>query len=563
MASTTPTLLDVPVEEITPHPKNPRGEDLGDLEELAASIGAQGMLQRLVVRPKSDGHYPLVFGHRRLAAAKLAGLSKVPVEVRAYTSAQALAAMLGENFYREDLTPLQEARAFEQMLEVVDDDSGKKVFSQRSLAKALGISQKKISDYVGLFKLPGDVVGRLERGQLRISEAVLLVRLAKYPARVEEALRDFDEHRDVDMDTAVRRQQADLEREAKVAQTRSELEAAGARIAADDWRDQGGMRLGDGFHELDVAVEEHVSEPCHAAVVTYHGEVAYVCTDPKRHQPAEEPTPAAEPPAAHDPDEDDHDFARDPTSPAYEPEHAAEEAADVAAAGAAPAAVAGDAPGALAVEPVAEPSAEELEARERMEAARAAAEAERLERERLQRERAEQVQLAYGNRAEALRTLLGGRLSRPEATRLVANFLVGLTYQGSYYDDAYVRHALGLDEQGTDAGEPAVLAFAAKSDDTLLRAAVAVVADNVEELLGAGDEPDFTHPLVALYYGYLTTVAAYKPSAFERAELGDGEDGGDGNTGKDGAGGGQAVGAPAADGGDGDAAPAKQPVAAG
>jgi hypothetical protein len=65
-----------------------------------------------------------------------------------------------------------------------------------------------------------------------------------------------------------------------------------------------------------------------------------------------------------------------------------------------------------------------------------------------------------------------------------------------------------------------VLALAGKNDDGLLRVAVAIVAEHVEELLGVADEPDYTSPIVALYYDFLTKAAAYKPSEFELAELG-------------------------------------------
>src|SRR6266702_1960890 len=121
-----------------------------------------------------------------------------------------------------------------------------------------------------------------------------------------------------------------------------------------------------------------------------------------------------------------------------------------------------------------------------MEQARAAAEAERRERERLQRERAEQLRAAYQARTSALRVLLGGRLSRPEATRLVARFLVRLAFQDYYYDDSFLRHALDLEDSASEVGESPVLGFAAKSDDTLLRVAVAVVAENAEDILVAG-----------------------------------------------------------------------------
>ena len=266
-----------------------------------------------------------------------------------------------------------------------------------------------------------------------------------------------------------------------------------------------------------MPVEEHASEPCHAAIVTYHGEVAYVCTDPDRHRPAEEPAPTS---AARTSE------ARTPGSPASEArvggDRGASSAADVTAAPEGPPTVGQPGtPSKLAVDPPSPgPSPKELAAKERMEQARAAAEAERRERERLERERAEQLQAAYQARTTALRVLLGGRLSRPEATRLVSRFLVRLAFQDYYYDDSFLRHALSLEEGAGEAGESPVLAFAAKSDDTLLRAAVAVVAENAEDILVAGDEPDFTNPIVRLYYGFLTNTAAYQLSDLERKELG-------------------------------------------
>jgi ParB family transcriptional regulator, chromosome partitioning protein len=526
MATVKPDVQYLPVDEIEPSPDNPRTAfdgDLGDLTELTELIKAQGVLQHLVVCPKRDGRYPLVFGERRLAAAKLAGLTEVPAEIRDYDDAERFAAMYGENFGREGLTPLQEAFAYQRALERKGAD-GKKLFTQRTLAPRLGVGQAKVSKYTAIFKLPEHVIGRLKDGRLTITQAINLLPLAKDPARVEAALRDFDQHPDVDMETVVRKQQADLEREAKVTATLKELQAAGARIAADDWRDQGGKKLGDGYYELDMPVEEHALEPCHAAIVTYHGEVAYVCTEPDRHRPAEEP-PAdpPQPPAAEDAAAASDEQPGAQTGEANQPDPAT-----ATAAGSAPARDADVAPPAdgrspsLDVSPT--PPAEELEAKRRMEEAREAARKEQEARERAARERAEQLRAASEARTSALQTLLGGRLSRPAATRLLARFLVHLTYQSNYYDDSYVRQALRLDQPTDDGVEPAVLAFAAKSDDTLLRTAVAVLADHVEELLDPGEEPDFLHPLVVLYYQFLTAEAAYKPSELERTELGEGGD---------------------------------------
>jgi ParB/RepB/Spo0J family partition protein len=504
MTKRAPNVQYLPIDQLVPAEDNFRGP-VGDVSELAESIRAVGILQHLVVTPKADGGYRLVFGHRRLEAARQAGLTEVPAEIRDYSDAERFTAMFAENYGRKDLSPLQEARAYQAMLELTDG-RGRKVFTQRSLAKRLGVGQAKISNYTGIFKLPEPVVTMLEQGELTVTEAVLLVRLAKYPDRVEAALAEYRRHAHKDMDLAVRSQQADLEREERVEQVRHDLQAAGVRLAPDNWRERGGKRLGD--DELHIAVEDHAGEPCHAAMVTHHGDVAFVCTDPDRHQPAQEPTADTTPAATTA-------AAETPTPAAAEPAPPTGATGDVD-----PDAQA--APALAVVLPPPEPTEEELEARRRMEEARQAAELERQERERLARERAEQLEAAYQARTSALQALLGGRLSRPEATRLLAWFLVRLAFQDYQYDDGFVRGLLRLDEttEGTAQAESPVLALAGKNDDSLLRVAVAIVAEHVEELLSVADEPDFTSPIVALYYDFLTKASAYKASEFELAELG-------------------------------------------
>jgi hypothetical protein len=104
-------------------------------------------------------------------------------------------------------------------------------------------------------------------------------------------------------------------------------------------------------------------------------------------------------------------------------------------------------------------------------------------------------------------------------TRLLANFLVRLAFRDYYYDDGFLRHALSLDETAAAGEESPVLAFAARNEDGLLHAAVAVVAENAEDALAAGEELDFADPVFRLYLDFLTTVAAYRPTEFEQAEL--------------------------------------------
>jgi ParB/RepB/Spo0J family partition protein len=517
MTKRAPNVQYLPIDQLVPAEDNFRGP-VGDVSELTESIRAVGILQHLVVTPKADGGYRLVFGHRRLEAARQAGLSEVPAEIRDYSDAERFTAMFAENYGRKDLSPLQEARAYQAMLELTDA-KGRKVFTQRNLAKRLGVGQAKISNYTGIFKLPERVVTMLDQGELTVTEAVLLVRLAKHPDRVEAALADYGRQSHKDMELAVRSQQADLEREERVEQVRHDLQAAGVRLAPDDWRERGGKRLGDGYYELHMAVEEHAAEPCHAAMVTHHGDVADVCTEPDRHEPVQEPAAEAAPATAAAPAEVTRPLVAEPTPPTGSTADAEPDAQE--------------APALAVVPPPPEPTEEELEARRRMEDARQAAERERQERERLARERAEQLEAAYQARTSAMQALLGGRLSRPEATRLLAWFLVRLAFQDYQYDDGFVRGLLRLDETTDDGaeGESPVLALAGKNDDGLVRVAVAIVAEHVEELLSVADEPDFTSLIVALYYDFLKKVAAYKPSEFEAAELGatDAEDSAEGS----------------------------------
>src|SRR6266581_1866856 len=137
-APTATSLQLVPVDLIDPAEDNFRGP-VGDVTELAELIKAQGLLQAITVTPKPDGRYKVVFGHRRLAAVQRLGWTEIEAKVREYTDAERLPVMFAENFGREDLTPLQEARAYHTMLELTDEEEGKKVFTQRSLAQKLGI----------------------------------------------------------------------------------------------------------------------------------------------------------------------------------------------------------------------------------------------------------------------------------------------------------------------------------------------------------------------------------------------------------------------------------------
>lgn len=126
----------IPVDEIVPNPANPR-LDVGDVSELAASIEAQGVRQNLLVTPTGDGRYMLVIGHRRLAAAKQAGLASVPCAVAALSEREQREIMLVENSQRRDLTLLEEANGVQGLLDLGE--------SQADIARKTGRSVKYVS----------------------------------------------------------------------------------------------------------------------------------------------------------------------------------------------------------------------------------------------------------------------------------------------------------------------------------------------------------------------------------------------------------------------------------
>lgn len=142
-----PELQYIEVTKIFPHPDNPR-KNLGDIQELSDSIKANGVLQNLTVVPRSNGQYTIVIGHRRLAAAKKAGLSVVPCVAMEMTPQEQVRTMLMENIQRSDLTVYEQAQGFQMML-----DMGETV---ESIAKDCGFSQSTVRRRVRLLDLDAD-----------------------------------------------------------------------------------------------------------------------------------------------------------------------------------------------------------------------------------------------------------------------------------------------------------------------------------------------------------------------------------------------------------------------
>ena len=155
-----PHYREVPVDLILPNPNQPRRRlDPESISALAESIAAAGVIQPLVVRPLPDGRYELIAGERRWRAAREAGLEVVPALLRDEDEAQRMQTALIENVAREDLNPVDEARACAALVE----DLG---LSKEELARRLGRTRPAVSNLIRLLDLPDDVLERLSEGAL-------------------------------------------------------------------------------------------------------------------------------------------------------------------------------------------------------------------------------------------------------------------------------------------------------------------------------------------------------------------------------------------------------------
>ena len=176
-----PELKQLPVELIEPNPDQPRTNfEKGALDALAGSIKSAGMLQPLIVRPVDGGRYELVAGERRWRAAQKAGLEQVPAVIRVSPEDERLQSALIENMVREDLNPVDEARACAALV----DDLG---ISKQELAQRVGRSRAAISNLIRLLELPDGALGLLERGELSEGHGRALLQVSDQDARASLA----------------------------------------------------------------------------------------------------------------------------------------------------------------------------------------------------------------------------------------------------------------------------------------------------------------------------------------------------------------------------------------
>ncbi len=161
--------VEIDVESIKPNPDQPRARfDKDSLDELADSIAEVGILQPVVVTTDGKGNHILIAGERRWRASRQAGLSKIPAVVREGAGESTLVEALVENVQRQDLTPLEEAHAYQQLLE----NTGMK---QEDVAKRVGKSRSAVSNTLRLLQLPAAIQSLVDAQKLSAGHARALV----------------------------------------------------------------------------------------------------------------------------------------------------------------------------------------------------------------------------------------------------------------------------------------------------------------------------------------------------------------------------------------------------
>jgi ParB family chromosome partitioning protein len=175
--SSLPELLHLPVETIHPNPRQPRKRFEPEAAEgLAASIRLQGVLQPIVVRRRDDGGFELIAGERRWRAAKAAGIPTLPALVRDVEDKESLLLGLVENVAREQLSPVEEARAYASLVDEFELSLG-------DLAERVGRSKPAVSNRLRLLELPEEVLWMLARGDISEGHARAVLALQDDDAR--------------------------------------------------------------------------------------------------------------------------------------------------------------------------------------------------------------------------------------------------------------------------------------------------------------------------------------------------------------------------------------------
>lgn len=174
-------IREVFIRQIEPNPYQPRQEfDEEGLKDLAQSIRENGIIQPITLRQVSPDHYQIVTGERRWRAAELAGLKKVPAIIREYSDHQMMEIALIENLQREDLNPIEEAQAYQRMMDEFD-------MTQEEVARKIGKSRSSIANIVRLLKLPPKVQIYVSRETITMGHARAILSLKDMEEQIQVA----------------------------------------------------------------------------------------------------------------------------------------------------------------------------------------------------------------------------------------------------------------------------------------------------------------------------------------------------------------------------------------
>ncbi|MDD5129785.1 MAG: ParB/RepB/Spo0J family partition protein, partial [Candidatus Omnitrophica bacterium] len=157
-------------DEIKPNPFQPREDfDQQNIEELAQSIKEKGVIQPLLVRRKGDS-YELIAGERRLRASKYLGIKEIPIVVRDVNDQDSLELALIENIQREELNPIEEAHAYQHLMD-------KFQVTQEKISEVLGKSRVSITNTLRLLKLPHEIQGEMKKGRISFAHGRALLEI--------------------------------------------------------------------------------------------------------------------------------------------------------------------------------------------------------------------------------------------------------------------------------------------------------------------------------------------------------------------------------------------------
>lgn len=171
----------LPLRDIEPDPNQPRKTFTDEtLYELSASIAEHGLLQPIAVRPRVQGGYVIIAGERRWRAARMAGLTEVPVVIKDVTDQQAMELALIENLQREDLDPVEQALGIQELMERCN-------LTQEVAATRLGKSRSSLANSLRLLNLPSEVLQLLKNGEISTGHAKVILGLPTKDLQIEAA----------------------------------------------------------------------------------------------------------------------------------------------------------------------------------------------------------------------------------------------------------------------------------------------------------------------------------------------------------------------------------------